>query len=163
MTALIALILILAIFGGLGFAVHALWYVLIAVSTGIFAWGVVRLVLRYRRGQISAPPEGLGRRVARAASIVLTHRWIKRRDPVAGIGHALIFYGFLVLFAGTTILAFQHLETFRSRFAAYPVTVRMLSRFVAQPDQERTLWRICLEGSYALADARKIRLWGSCH
>ncbi len=30
MTALIALILILAIFGGLGFAVHALWYVLIA-------------------------------------------------------------------------------------------------------------------------------------
>ncbi|HLY65618.1 MAG TPA: hydrophobic protein [Chloroflexota bacterium] len=30
MTALIALILILAIFGGLGFAVHVLWYVLIA-------------------------------------------------------------------------------------------------------------------------------------
>jgi len=28
--ALIALILILAIFGGLGFAVHVLWYVLIA-------------------------------------------------------------------------------------------------------------------------------------
>ena len=30
MVALIALILILAIFGGLGFAVHVLWYVLIA-------------------------------------------------------------------------------------------------------------------------------------
>ena len=30
MAALIALILILAIFGGLGFAVHVLWYVLIA-------------------------------------------------------------------------------------------------------------------------------------
>jgi hypothetical protein len=30
MIALIALVLILAIFGGLGFAVHVLWYVLIA-------------------------------------------------------------------------------------------------------------------------------------
>jgi uncharacterized membrane protein YecN with MAPEG domain len=30
MAALIALILILALFGGLGFAVHVLWYVLIA-------------------------------------------------------------------------------------------------------------------------------------
>ena len=30
MAALIALILILAIFGGLGFAIHILWYVLIA-------------------------------------------------------------------------------------------------------------------------------------
>jgi hypothetical protein len=30
MVALLALVLILAIFGGLGFAVHVLWYVLIA-------------------------------------------------------------------------------------------------------------------------------------
>ena len=30
MVALVALVLILAIFGGLGFAVHILWYVLIA-------------------------------------------------------------------------------------------------------------------------------------
>jgi energy-coupling factor transporter transmembrane protein EcfT len=30
MIALVALVLILAIFGGLGFAVHVLWYVLIA-------------------------------------------------------------------------------------------------------------------------------------
>ncbi len=50
---------------------------------------------------------GLGRRTARTAAIVFTHRWIKRRDPLAGVGHALIFYGFLVLFAGTTILGLQ--------------------------------------------------------
>lgn len=30
MVALIALVIILAVFGGLGFAVHVLWYVLIA-------------------------------------------------------------------------------------------------------------------------------------
>jgi hypothetical protein len=44
MVALIALVLILAIFGGLGFAVHVLWYVLIAAVLlwliGFFVGGV---------------------------------------------------------------------------------------------------------------------------
>ncbi len=35
----------------------------------------------------------------------------------------------------TTVLAAQHLETFRQRFAAYPFTVRMLSRFVSAEQQ----------------------------
>ena len=39
----------------------------------------------------------------------------------------------------TTILAAQHHETFRARFAAFPVKVGILSRFVAPKDQERTL------------------------
>ena len=85
----------------------ALWYALIAVSTAIFAWGIVRLVLKYRRGRGNFPTDQPGRRVARTAWIVLTHVWIKRRDGVAGLAHALIFYGFVVLFIGTSILAFQ--------------------------------------------------------
>jgi len=36
----------------------------------------------------------------------------------------------------TTVLASQHLETFRQRFAAYPFTVRMLSRFVDPQHQK---------------------------
>jgi hypothetical protein len=44
MVALVALVLILAIFGGLGFAVHILWYVLIAAILlwliGFFIGGV---------------------------------------------------------------------------------------------------------------------------
>ncbi len=39
----------------------------------------------------------------------------------------------------TTVLASQHLETFRQRFAAYPFTVRMLSRFVAPDEQHETV------------------------
>ena len=35
---------------------------------------------------------------------VFSHRWIARRDRVTGVGHALVFYGFLLLFAGTAIL-----------------------------------------------------------
>ncbi|HEY8168705.1 MAG TPA: CarD family transcriptional regulator, partial [Candidatus Limnocylindrales bacterium] len=39
----------------------------------------------------------------------------------------------------TTILATQHLETFRARLAAYPLTVRMLSRFVPPAEQATTI------------------------
>jgi len=94
-------------FAGLAHWEIVFWYGLIVVSTAVFFWGVARLVLRYRRGRSTVELRGIGRRALRAAGIVLTHRWIKRRDPLAGIGHALIFYGFMVLFAGTTILAFQ--------------------------------------------------------
>jgi Fe-S oxidoreductase len=94
-------------FAGLAHWEIVFWYVLIFVSTAIFVWGVARLALKYRRGRSTASVGGAGRRALRAAAIVFTHRWIKRRDPLAGLGHALIFYGFLVLFAGTSILAFQ--------------------------------------------------------
>lgn len=39
----------------------------------------------------------------------------------------------------TTILADQHLRTFRRRFAEYPVRVEMLSRFQTRSEQRRTL------------------------
>ena len=39
----------------------------------------------------------------------------------------------------TTVLAAQHYATFSQRFAAYPVTVRLLSRYVAAPEQEATI------------------------
>ncbi|MGK2907798.1 MAG: DEAD/DEAH box helicase [Desulfuromonadales bacterium] len=42
----------------------------------------------------------------------------------------------------TTVLARQHLETFRQRFADYPVVVEMLSRFRTPSEQKRILKRI---------------------
>ncbi len=94
-------------FAGLAHWEIVFWYALIVVSTAIFFWGVARLVLRYRAGGSNVAFRDLPGRILRATAIVFTHRWIKRRDPLAGVGHALIFYGFLVLFAGTAILAFQ--------------------------------------------------------
>jgi transcription-repair coupling factor (superfamily II helicase) len=41
--------------------------------------------------------------------------------------------------APTTVLAFQHYETFRRRFAAFPVRVEMLSRFRTEKEQKKTL------------------------
>ena len=94
-------------FAGLSSWQIGLWYALIVISTSVFAWGVGRLVLKYRHGRGSFPADRLPHRIARTVRIVLTHTWIKRRDGVAGLAHAMIFYGFLVLFIGTGILAFQ--------------------------------------------------------
>jgi transcription-repair coupling factor (superfamily II helicase) len=41
--------------------------------------------------------------------------------------------------APTTVLAYQHLETFRERLAPFPVRVEMLSRFVSEPEARRVL------------------------
>jgi Fe-S oxidoreductase len=94
-------------FAGLETWQIVLWYSLILVSVAIFFFGVARLVLKYRRGHTQTV---IGNRLERAkntARIIATHAWIRRRDPLAGLGHLLVFYGFLVLFAGTAILAFQ--------------------------------------------------------
>jgi transcription-repair coupling factor (superfamily II helicase) len=45
----------------------------------------------------------------------------------------------VAVLAPTTVLAFQHLETFRRRFAAFPIRVEMLSRFRTDKEQEKTL------------------------
>ena len=49
----------------------------------------------------------------------------------------------------TTVLASQHLETFRQRFAAYPFTVRMLSRFV-DPEHQKDIVEGLAAGSVDL-------------
>ena len=41
--------------------------------------------------------------------------------------------------APTTVLAFQHYQTFRRRFAAFPVRIEMLSRFRSEKEQKKTL------------------------
>ena len=94
-------------FAGLETWQIVLWYVLIVVSVAIFFWGVGRLILKYRRGRTTERIANRVERAKRATGIIFTHAWIRRRDPLAGLGHLLVFYGFLVLFAGTAILAFQ--------------------------------------------------------
>jgi len=43
------------------------------------------------------------------------------------------------ILAPTTVLAFQHYETLRRRFAAFPVRVEMLSRFRSEKEQKKIL------------------------
>jgi len=45
----------------------------------------------------------------------------------------------VAMLAPTTVLAFQHYQTFRSRFAAFPMRIDMLSRFRSNAEQQKTI------------------------
>jgi Fe-S oxidoreductase len=94
------------VFDGLSRAEIIVWYGLIVVSTAVFVWGVAHLLAKYRAGRlgVALSPRQLVSRLAVMTGVVFSHRWIRRRDRLAGVGHLLIFYGFLTLFLGTTIL-----------------------------------------------------------
>src|SRR5207247_1867417 len=65
-------------FAGLSTWEIAFWYCLIAVSTAIFIWGVVRLLLKYRRGRGPVEFDRPLTRLRHTAAVVVTHAWIKR-------------------------------------------------------------------------------------
>src|SRR5262249_44053920 len=48
----------------------------------------------------------------------------------------------VAILAPTTVLAFQHFETFKQRFAAFPVTIEMISRFRSAKQQKEILQKV---------------------
>jgi transcription-repair coupling factor (superfamily II helicase) len=48
----------------------------------------------------------------------------------------------VAVLAPTTVLAFQHYETFKQRFAAFPVTIDMISRFRTPKQQKEILQKV---------------------
>src|SRR5881409_2591073 len=48
----------------------------------------------------------------------------------------------VAVLAPTTVLAFQHFETFKQRFAAFPVTIEMISRFRSAWQQKEILQKL---------------------
>jgi Fe-S oxidoreductase/nitrate reductase gamma subunit len=90
---------------------QAVWYLLAVASVAVFAYGAIRPLAKYRRGKGGAwPPcpwRQMSGRLWSGLRLAMSHRTIARRDRTAGLGHAAIFYGFLVLFAGTVVLGFD--------------------------------------------------------
>src|SRR5207237_7027893 len=48
----------------------------------------------------------------------------------------------VAVLAPTTVLAFQHFETFKQRFAAFPISIEMLSRFRSAKQQKEIVQRV---------------------
>jgi transcription-repair coupling factor (superfamily II helicase) len=48
----------------------------------------------------------------------------------------------VAVLAPTTVLAYQHFETFRARFAAFPVTIELISRFRSPREQKEIVKRV---------------------
>jgi len=77
-------------------------------AIAVFIYGCYVQIRKYRRGQ---PDPSWGNFLIRFGSMVvtmLTHRTIKRRDPAASSAHALIFFGFILLFIGTATITLEY-------------------------------------------------------
>lgn len=85
---------------------EAVFYYLAIVTLLVFGVLAYRRFARYTQG--SEDPfdrlDELGTRIVRAAKIVGSNEQQFNRDFVGGLMHAFIFWGFLTLFMGTTIL-----------------------------------------------------------
>ena len=87
------------------------WYVLAVGSVLVFLYGLARPLVKYRHGDDArwppVPWRELPGRLTGGLKPLLSHTTIVRRDRVAGWAHGGIFYGFVVLFAGTVVLGFD--------------------------------------------------------
>ena len=62
----------------------------------------------------------------------------------------------VAVLAPTTVLAFQHWKTFRKRFAPFPVTVEMISRFRTPKEIKAVLARVAAGGVDVLIGTHRI-------
>jgi len=87
------------------------WYALAVLSVLVFLYGVARPLYKWSRGHGGPwPPypwRELPGKLWRGLRTTLSHATIARRDPLAGWAHRGIFYGWIVLFAGTIVLGFD--------------------------------------------------------
>ena len=95
------------VFEGLGPTGEAVFYILTAIATAVFVAGLGLKLRKYLRGRGEDRFGSLSGFFGRASAGVIataTSRTVGKRDPYAGVFHAAIMWGFIVLFIGTAIL-----------------------------------------------------------
>lgn len=84
------------------------FYVIAVGSMAVFAYGFFRRYKKYRQGRDAERFNNIIARFAKAAATMATNATVFKRDKYAGFAHWLIFWGFIVLLIGTTIVAIDH-------------------------------------------------------
>ncbi|RLA81157.1 MAG: Fe-S oxidoreductase, partial [Deltaproteobacteria bacterium] len=80
------------------------FYGLAAISICLFIFGIIQRVKKYRFGKGTKGISNIAVRFKDFLSLSLTNKTIIRDDLYSGISHLLIFWGFIILFAGTAII-----------------------------------------------------------
>lgn len=83
------------------------FYVVAVLAIAVFVYGCYAQVRKYARGR-SVSEKGLWGGIKDMIEAMLTHRTIRRRDSAAGRNHALIFFGFALLFIGTATITLEY-------------------------------------------------------
>jgi Fe-S oxidoreductase len=89
------------------------FYLVGFAAIACFFYGVYREVRKYLRGMPDARVIWDFPHIKQGLLAIATHRTVVRRDPYAGIAHRAIFYGFGVLFIGTSIITLEYDITHR--------------------------------------------------
>lgn len=86
-----------------------LFYVIGFGAIAIFLYGCYTQYRKYARGQpLRKVLPSLADRIGEMVAAVGTHRTLRRRDKPAGRAHALIFFGFALLFIGTATITLEY-------------------------------------------------------
>ena len=96
-------------------------YLLAFAALGVFAYGLARHVRMWRRGRPAMRLHPVGPRLAAVVRHVLAHGRLLV-DRVAGVYHLAFFWGFVALFAGTTVVFIHqdlHLRIMQGPFYLY--------------------------------------------
>ena len=91
------------VFEGFGTSAIVTFYLVALAAIVIFLYGFWRRIAKYRKGR----PVGrfTMKRLKQALVDLSSQRTIGKRDPYVGIAHFFVFWGFIVLTIGTTIIA----------------------------------------------------------
>ena len=80
------------------------FYLVFAAAAGTFLYGMWRRINKYRAGSPAHRLNVLWERLARLAKTLAGHAALKKRHPLAGWAHALVFWGFVALFLASLII-----------------------------------------------------------
>ena len=96
------------VFRNFSHGAEILFYALAVVAMAVCAWGIWLKVRKYLQGRGEYRFDDLPGRFLCALKIAATSETIGRRDRFAGLVHAAILWGFVVLFIGTVIIAVDY-------------------------------------------------------
>ena len=89
-------------------AAIGVFYAIAYAAIAAFGFGVYVQIRKYRRGAAAAIRGSLLARCGAMIGTLLSHRTVARRDRPAGEAHRLIFYGFVLLFLGTSTITLDY-------------------------------------------------------
>ncbi len=84
------------------------FYIVGLGTSAFFIYGFWRRYRKYRRGKDADRFNNLVGRFFKALGAMATNKTVYKRDSYAGAAHWMIFWGFVVLFIGTAIVALDY-------------------------------------------------------
>ncbi len=87
---------------------QVVFYIVAFSSIGIFLFGAWKRIQKYRKGRPAGRFNKLPQRFFKVLGIMMTHATLRKNYTYVGLAHWMIFWGFVVLFIGTCIIAFDH-------------------------------------------------------